>query len=673
MKTATEGFPMRLTLLMAANAAFLISSTQAWAEKVVQPPEAAQSVPAATVEQPPASTAAPLTKEDVETWLDGFMPHALRQGDVAGAVVIVVKDGAVLAQKGYGYSDVKARKPVDPERTLFRPGSISKLFTWTAVMQLVEQGKLDLDADVNTYLDFKIPDRDGKPVTLRNILTHTAGFEEQAKSIFHVEADGVIPLDEFLKRWTPVRIFPPGEVPAYSNYATSIAGYVVARVSGMTFDDYLDKYLFEPLQMQQSSFRQPLPERLRADMSKGYAAGSLPEMPYEIVGPAPAGSLAASGADMGRFMIAHLQKGQYGASQILEPETAELMHTSALTVLPRVNRMMLGFYETNYNGRRVIAHGGDTQWFHSYLHLFIDDGVGFFISMNSQGKDGAAGAIRSSAFASFADRYLPGPTLDGTLDAKLAAEHARVIAGRYTNSRRMETNFMSAANLVGDVTVIDNGDGTIGVSMLKTPSGTLLRWREIEPFVWRQEDGERLLSAKVENGRVAMFSFDDVSPFMMFMPPSPWKAASWLLPLLMVSLVALLLTTIAWPVSALTRRHYGVSYALSGTDAKAHFAVRAAATAVVVGWLAWIVTFLTMLSDASWVTTKTDGWLHVLQLFTLLAFFGGAAAGLWNALTVWRSGRTTLAKLWAGVLAVSFLAVLWVGLAYHLIGYSVNY
>ena len=125
---------------------------------------------------------AALNRADVEAWLDGFMPYALERGDIAGAVVVVVKDGQVLLQKGYGYADVAKRTPVDPETTLFRPGSVSKLFTWTAVMQLVEQGKLDLDADVNEYLDFEIPARDGKPVTLRQIMTHTAGLEETARA-----------------------------------------------------------------------------------------------------------------------------------------------------------------------------------------------------------------------------------------------------------------------------------------------------------------------------------------------------------------------------------------------------------------------------------------------------------------------------------------------------------
>jgi CubicO group peptidase (beta-lactamase class C family) len=307
----------------------------------------------ASAPQAPPPATAPLTTADVEAWLDGFVPYALQTADIAGAVVVVVKDGQVLAQKGYGYSDVAARKPVDPNVTLFRPGSISKLFTWTSVMQLVEQGKLDLDTDVNQYLDFKIPERDGGPVTLRHIMTHTAGFEEQLKELMGVEGEINPSLSEHLRDWVPTRIFAAGTTPAYSNYATALAGYIVERTAGVPFDDYIEEHIFKPLGMQNASFRQPLPERLKPQMSQGYERASQEAQPFEIVGVAPAGSLSASGADMAKFMIAHLQNGAFGSARILQENTAQQMHSTALTLLPRVHRMLLGFYEQNYNGRRI--------------------------------------------------------------------------------------------------------------------------------------------------------------------------------------------------------------------------------------------------------------------------------------------------------------------------------
>jgi hypothetical protein len=181
--------------------------------------------------------------------------------------------------------------------------------------------------------------------------------------------------------------------------------------------------------MTHPSFRQPLPAELAPLMSQGYEVGSGPAKPYEIAVPAPAGSLASSAEDMAKFMIAHLQDGEYQGQRILQAQTAEQMHTSATTMLPRLNRMMLGVYEQNYNGHRVISHGGDTQWIHSYPHLFLDDHVGLFMSFNSQGRDRMVGKIRQALFEKFVDRYFPGPWPSGTVPADLAARHARMVAG----------------------------------------------------------------------------------------------------------------------------------------------------------------------------------------------------------------------------------------------------
>jgi CubicO group peptidase (beta-lactamase class C family) len=216
-----------------------------------------------------------LTKADVDLWLDGYMPYALRTGDIPGAVVTVVKDGQILTTRGFGYADRDKRTAVDPNKTLFRPGSISKLFTWTAVMQQVEAGKIDLDADVNTYLDFKIPARNGKPITTRQLMTHTAGFEEVAKSlIFYGQPEPV--LGDYLKKHLPHRIFDAGTTPAYSNYATALAAYIVERVSGETFNDYLDRHVMGPLKMANTTFRQPLPANLAGTDSSATASPASP-------------------------------------------------------------------------------------------------------------------------------------------------------------------------------------------------------------------------------------------------------------------------------------------------------------------------------------------------------------------------------------------------------------
>lgn len=630
---------------------------------------------AETVGEPapaPAGTAR-LTRPDLEAWLDGFLPYALDAGDVAGAVVVVVKDGEVLLQKGYGYADLAARAPVDPERTLFRPGSVSKLFTWTAVMQLVEQGRLDLDADVNQYLDFEIPARDGVPATLRQVMTHTTGMEEQIRALITARAEELVPLGDALKRWVPERIHVPGTTPAYSNYATALAGYIVERVSGEPFDDYVERHLFRPLGMARSSFRQPLPAPLLAGMSKGYAKASDGEpKPYEFISLAPAGSLASTGADMARFMIAHLQGGAYGDGRILRAETARAMHSTGQASVGPLNRMMLGFYETTLNGHRAISHGGDTQWFHSDLQLFPDDGIGVFVSMNSSGRDGATGHIRYALSRGFADRYLPGPPAAPKRVAEDEAKrYAREIAGTYVSSRRPESSFLSLANLLGPVKVVANEDGTIGVNLALGPSGAPKRWRQIEPYLWQDTASSDRLAAEVVDGRVTRFSLEPYAPIMVFERLSAWAALAPLL--LAASLAILLLTVVAWPVSALVRRYYGAPYRLAGADARAHRWVRIAALLVLLSIGSVLGLVVAMLGNLEMTGPGSDGPIVALRLFATVVLPLGAAVAVWNAWQVLRGRRRLLARLWALLIALACLFLLWIGIAHHVVGFGAYY
>src|SRR6478672_1874212 len=414
----------------------------------------AQSVEVSKPVGAAAGGAHQLAADDVNAWLDGFMPYALAKGDIPGAVVVVVKDGQVLTERGFGYSNVAKKTKVDPKTTMFRPGSISKLFTWTAVMQQVEQGKIDLNADVNKYIDFKIPPYEGKPITVLNLMTHTPGFEEQVKDLITITPSEYVHFDALLKRWVPKRIYAPGTTPAYSNYGASLAGYIVQRTSGEPFDAYVEHHIFAPLGMAHSTFSQPVPANLKPLLAEGYRAGKDKPYGYEYVSAAPAGALSASGDDMARFMIAHLQNGTYNGQQILKPETAQLMHSPANVPFKGLNAMAHGFYQTNINGLRVIAHGGDTVAFHSDLHLFLDKNVGIFVSFNSAGKEGAAGPLRNSLFEDFADRYFPAPPSDAVkVDPNNAKQDAEKLAGMYSSTRGSTTNFLAIVDLIGQTKV----------------------------------------------------------------------------------------------------------------------------------------------------------------------------------------------------------------------------
>ncbi|MFT3790182.1 MAG: serine hydrolase domain-containing protein [Rudaea sp.] len=637
----------------------------------------AEPLPAAAAVTPPATEAGgtALTKTDVDAWLDGYMPYALATGDIAGAVVAVVKDGEILTERGFGYADVAAKKPVDPKLTLFRPGSVSKLFTWTAVMQLVEQGKLDLDADVNQYLpaDFQVPPRDGKPITLRNVMTHTAGFEEQIKNII-TEDPNAPDYVTLLKRWTPTRVFDPGTTPAYSNYATSLAGYIVERVSGESFYDYVDKHIFAPLEMTHSTFRQPLPKELVPLMATGYQTASGGAKKFEMVGPAPAGSVASPAEEMAHFMIAHLQNGEYKGNRILKEETAKRMHDSPLTLLPPLNRMELGFFETNINGREVIGHLGDTDYFHTSLHLFPKENVGFYVSFNSAGKEGAAHHLRVALFSDFADRYFPGPRGATHIDDATAKQHAQMLTGNWVASRGAFTNFFSVIGLIGQTKVAVDDKGGLLVPEAKGLDGKPIRWIEISPFVWQDANGHDLLAAKVVDGRVVRFSYGLVGPFEVWLRPDIAHNGAWLTPAFYASLAALLLTVLVWPVAAIVRRKYGARLDLAPKALSAYRAGKIGALLMLLAFGAWIASVLTMFSDLNNTSAKFDPVLRFDQVFGFLAFIGGFALSLWNLWTVWRGGgRRWPAKLWSVVLALSAFVVLWVAFAFHLIGWGVNY
>lgn len=606
--------------------------------------------------------------DDLESWLDGFMPYALAQGDIAGAVVTVVADGEILFSQGYGYADIETRTPIDPETTLFRPGSISKLVTWTAVMQLVEDGRIDLDADLNTYLDFEITGVE-RPITMRHLLTHTPGWGEQVRGLIMNDPERLQPLGDYVRDNIPAAVYPAGEIPAYSNYGTALAGYVVERVSGQSFDDYLDEHIFAPLGMERSSLRQPLPAHLEDLMSSGYMrASGADARPFEIVTPAPAGSMSASGNDMGRFMIAHLNGGE----GLFSPETAEAMHTTANRVLPSVNSMLLGFYEQNRNGHRIIGHGGDTTLFHSNLHLYMDHGVGLYVSMNSSGQGGATSRIRQSLFEGFTDRYFP-VEAENLPALETAEEHGRMLVGNYVISRRAHRNFVAATALLGQPSVSMNADHEISLSILTDASGTPLRFREVEPFVWQQVNGVERLSARIgDDGEVEMFSAAFFSPFMMFVPVEWWRNGAVLLPLAGFAGAALLLTVLFWPVRAIVRWRFKRPFALSGRQALAYRLSNLGALATLLhlgGWL-WLITHV--MSDFTRLDGRMDGMIVVLQFLAVLPV-AALLIALWNAFVVWTGGASWFAKLWSVVLVVSTLVMIWFLIAAGFFQFGLTY
>ena len=620
-----------------------------------------------------AAPAPALTAEDVGAWLDGFLPYALHKGDIAGAVVVIVKDDKVLFEKGYGYADVASQRPVSPDATLFRLASISKLFTWTAVMQLVQAGALDLDADLNRYLDFKLPPSDGKAITLRELMTHTAGFEEHLKNLFALSEASLIPLDTYEREEMPARIFPPGQVLAYSNYGAGLAGYIVQRVSGEPFEQYVERHIFVPLGMAHASFRQPLPAPLDADMSSSYELGSGPPRHLEFSNPPPAGALSASGSDIARFMIAHLNEGRLGDAQILSPATTQWMHASAYRTSPEINGMALGFFETNRNGHRAIGHGGDLTFFHSDLNLLPDDHTGIFIALNSAGAAAANVPIRLQLYRGFMDRYFPAPLPD--LPRWRNAElDGRLVAGSYEISRRGETTLLAAQRLAEQLQVRTLANGDLTLPLLDSLTGSPHRtWREIAPFLWQEIGGKARIAAVVKDGRVEALTTDAVPAFAV-LQPVPWRLRqSWLAPALGGAVAVLALTALFWPVGALVRRWYRVPSRLKGSAAALHRVVRATALADLLFLIGWAATLILVTLDLTRANAQLDSWLRALQLLGVLGLLGGIVC-LGNLFFVLKDDqRGWLAKLSSLLIVVAIGVVTWVEFVVNAFSPSLSY
>src|SRR5579863_4526952 len=593
-----------------------------------------------------------LTAADVEVFFDGLVPALLEHNDVAGGVILIVKDSKVLFSHGYGYADVKSKKPVSVDDTLFRPGSVSKLYTCTAVMQLVEQGKLDLDRDVNDYLDFKIPATYDQPVTLRRIMTHTAGFEEWGKDLFVPKASDLEPLQVDLPEHLPARVFAPGTMPAYSNYAMTVAGYIVQRVSGEKFEDYIANHIYKPLGMAHATFVQPLPADLAPLMSSGYQLGSGPAKDFEFVNAPPAGSMAVSAGDMAHFMIAHLQDGRYGDTQILKPETARLMHSRAFGLVPELNGMALAFFQENQNGHVIIGHGGDTIYFHSHMHLILDSNVGLFISLNSAGRGDVD--IRGLVFKKFIDRYFPGtPPLPAAVAS--AADDAKTVAGNYITSRRGDTTFLKMGALLNETQFVAQDDGTLMAPSVKGLNGQPRHYREIGPMIFRATDGEaRLGFKKNADGRWEIFTSGAASGFQQ---ASFIHSTGFVNFLLWFALIALGLTILCWPAGALVRWHYGQRVNLTQGDKRWRMLIRLICVydlAVALGWVQYIGALNPARTDKS-----LDFFLSTLQIAGWIGVFAMVIV-LLGALRSWRSqNRWILAKWGDIVTALGCVALVW--------------
>ena len=502
--------------------AVLVLATAAAAQEPAGPSHATLTPPhpasrGATIPTPAKTAFGPSALDDtvaLGAYLDGAFNQFVDVEHVQAAVVSVVKDGRLLYARGYGYADDAKKTPVDPATSLFRIGSTSKLFTWTALMQLVQQGKVDLDADVNKYIkEFQIPAAFGQPVTVRSLMTHSSGFEDGALGyLIANDSTRVLPIDVTLEKHMPARVRPPGQLSSYSNYGAALAGLIVQDVSGVPFNDYIRRNILDPLDMHHATFQEPLPANLAADAVTGsvHENGVYSAKPFEYVGGfRPAGSGSFSAVDMTHFMMAHMQNGEYHGAHILDSSTTALMHARAFSNDPRLPSMALGFYELRASNPRIIGHEGDTQHFHTAMFIVPGAQTGIFMSYVGTGAE----HLREGILQSFFDKYFPSPAPDTLAAASDFATRAQKYTGSYRFARHSTTKIDKALEVAAapiSVAVIPKENRLIVTGLGDQPD----QFVPIGDSLFQQVDGQaRIGFTQDASGKVTRMNVDAL-PFL---------------------------------------------------------------------------------------------------------------------------------------------------------------
>ncbi|UCG00640.1 MAG: beta-lactamase family protein [Candidatus Heimdallarchaeota archaeon] len=467
---------------------------------------------------------------DVRLFFDDFITQQKIASHILGAHICLVKDGAIYYSNGYGSFDNSngVRVPVMVNTTLFRVGSLSKAVTATAIMQLVEQDLIDLNVDVNDYLDtFKVPATFPEPITVTHLLSHTSGLQNTLAPVYLTTDENLPTLEEVIRAELPKRIIPPGQAAMYSNFGYALLGYIVELVSGMPFPDYIRSAIFNPLGMNNSYFERVLPEEALDHLSsayhysahQGYVLGSS-----EYATMSPAAGLITTAEDYGRFLIAHLNNGTYNKNRILQNETVQLMHQVHFEARPRMDGVCYGFYERDMNGLEMIGHGGITYWFQATEVMLLEENVGLYVCYNTD----SAGAAGAELVEAFMDRYYPASKVVTPLEG--FEERVDKYVGKYLNSHALVSSAQKMRFLSGFPTesmhVTANQDGSIRVQRISSPSSYVSYdnvFVEVEPGLFLDKEGS-------SNDIVAFLEDDNgVMTHMYFswFPPEAWVRRSF--------------------------------------------------------------------------------------------------------------------------------------------------
>lgn len=452
-----------------------------------------------------------LDPAELEAFVDGWMADAMARSHVAGASVGIVQNGQVILKKGYGFADLDPRRPVDPDRSLFRIGSISKTFTWIMLMKEVEAGRVRLDRPVNLYLPEKVrlPGKASR-VTVANLMDHTGGFEDRALGqLFENDPRRVRPLDLYLRQERPGRVRAAGRLSSYSNYGAALAGAAATFGSGKTFERRAEEEIFVPLGMRHTTFREPreerrglpaaMPQDLRADVTQGYGwrgAGFMPN-DYEYIGQiAPAGAASSTAGDMSRYMLMLLGDGAWNGVRVFGPQTARAFRSPLREMPTGINGWAHGFMTMDLpGGHKGYGHLGATIAFQSNMTLVPDLGLGVFVTTNTETGRAIAGPLPEAVVRHFyaAPMTFPRP------GARELTEAADTFNGYYLTTRRAHGGLEGFVGLMVG-----------GADVSVTPGGRLLisRGGETKAFVPEGPVSEGRFIAAQDEERVAFHVSD---------------------------------------------------------------------------------------------------------------------------------------------------------------------
>ncbi len=441
----------------------------------------------------------------LEAYIDGIVAAHMRQHETPGVVLSVVRDGRLMFAKGYGFADAPAKAPVNAEETMFRIGSVSKTFIWASVMMLAERGAVDLNEDVNTYLDgVTIPEAFDAPVTLNHLMAHRAGFEDTF-GVFTAADDTDETLTELLNEHMPKRVFPPGARTSYSNWGSALAAKIVEDVSGVSFEQFVETEIFAPLGMAKTTLKGPenMPPDFRQRLATGHklAGGAAVETDYMEIGPfAPAGAIASTATDMAQWMQVLLRGGAYEGGRLYSEETARAMWSRAFNDREAGSDLAHGFFSKTYRGKSAFGHGGATSAFFSYMMLAPDYDIGVFVSQNATNDRGLANDMPDLIIERLvADEGAPASVQAVTGDT----DDATALAGLYHNNRRSFTTFVKLFS-TDATTTIEAVDGAI--VMHRGDKATRLEPVRGAKDAFEDKFGNRIVFGRDDNGKGVFFA-----------------------------------------------------------------------------------------------------------------------------------------------------------------------